>query len=102
MWKEIKTYNDLPEYGKYVIVLGVDDRIYGIERPHICCMDDCEDGMEFRQTGYFHWLKEDGCRIKNVKFWCEIPKFIHPDIQNRINKINKIKSIIICHAKKEN
>ena len=94
MWKEIKTYGDLPQYGKNVIVLGVDDKMYNSENTHICYMDDLEDGIEFTTNGTFYWLTESGREIKKVKYWCEIPKFIHPNIQSRIDKINKIKTCL--------
>lgn len=90
-WKIIETYNDLPEYGKYVMVLGKDIRIYNKETYHICCIDDNEDGYEFNKTGYFNWLREDGVKIHDVKYWCDIPMFIEPKIYKRIQKINKIK-----------
>lgn len=90
-WHEIITYNDLPEYGKYVIVIGRDKRTYDIESYHICCMDDGEDGYEFIKYGTFKWLTESGSSIQDVKYWCEIPTFIEPKTYKRIQKINKIK-----------
>ena len=90
-WHEVKTYKDLPEYGKYVIVIGTDKKMYGRETHHVCCMDDLEDGIDFSKTGFFYWLTENGASISDVKYWCEIPNFIEPKIYKRIQKINKIR-----------
>lgn len=71
-WNSIRSCKDLPEYGKYVLVIGRDEKTYNNIAPHICCMDDLEDGMEYLETGYFHWLTENGTRIVEVYKWCEI------------------------------
>lgn len=75
----------------HLIVLGKDCKTYNSESTHICCMDDGEDGYEFTQTGFFNWITENGTKISDVKYWCEIPIFIEPLIFNRVNKINKIR-----------
>jgi hypothetical protein len=69
----IKTNKDLPEYGKYVLVNGVDQSQYGIRRWHVCEMNDLEDGVEFKENGYFMWLTEKGTKIEDVTCWCELP-----------------------------
>lgn len=63
----------LPQFGKYVLVLGTDNSMYGTENYHVCCMDDLEDGYEFSETGYFYWLTEGGRKIDNVRLWSELP-----------------------------
>ena len=73
---KIETYNDLPEYGEFVLVNGVDQNMYGIRRWHVCEMNDLEDGMEFRENGHFHWLTEAGTKITDVTHWCPTPKLI--------------------------
>ena len=90
-YHEIKTYGDLPEFGKYVIVIGTDKNMYNMESYHICCIDDGEDGFEFKTSGYFIWITENGTKISDVKYWCEIPTFIEPKIYKRIKIINKIR-----------
>lgn len=63
----------LPQFGKYVLVLGTDNSMYGIENSHVCCMDDLEDGVEFSETGNFYWLTEAGRKIDNVRLWSDLP-----------------------------
>jgi hypothetical protein len=63
----------LPQFGKYVLVLGTDNSMYGIENFHVCCMDDLEDGVEFSETGNFYWLTEAGRKIDNVRLWSDLP-----------------------------
>ena len=63
---EIKEFKDLPEYGKYVLVYGVDSQNYGSKEFHVCEMNDLEDGMDFRSNGEFFWLTEGGKKITNV------------------------------------
>lgn len=70
---QIKTFNDLPQYGKYVLVYGVDNKQYGIKRWHVCEMNDLEDGIEFKINGSFYWLTEKGTKIEDVDYWCETP-----------------------------
>ena len=72
--KKIETYSDLPEYGSYVYVNGVDKKTYGIRMWHVCEMNDLEDGLNFRDTGQFYWLTENGTRIEEVTHWCNLPK----------------------------
>ena len=64
---------DLPEYGKYVLVNGIDKRAYNERRWHVCIMDDLEDGIEYREDGTFYWLTENGTKIEDVTYWCELP-----------------------------
>lgn len=71
--KKIKKYKDLPKYGTYVAVSGVDEEQYGIRRWHICEMNDLEDGMEFKESGMFYWLTEKGTSITQVTHWFELP-----------------------------
>jgi hypothetical protein len=71
---EIKTNLDLPQYGQYVLVYGVDQKQYGLSNWHVCQMNDLEDGMEFQETGKFFWLTENGALIENVTHWSELPK----------------------------
>lgn len=70
---EIKTHGDLPPYGKYVLVNGIDEKMYGTRRWHACEMNDLEDGVEFKENGNFHWLTEKGIRITQVTHWAELP-----------------------------
>jgi len=70
---EIKTHNDLPKYGMYVLVNGIDENQYGLRKWHVCEMNDLEDGIEFQENGNFHWLTERGIRITQVTHWCELP-----------------------------
>lgn len=72
-WKKIEKIQDLPEYGKYVLVSGIDKNQYGKRRMHVCSMDDLEDGIQFRKTGEFFWLTESGRKIEEVTFWRELP-----------------------------
>jgi hypothetical protein len=72
--KEIKIYADLPEYGKYVLVYGIDKNQYGLPRWHVCEMNDLEDGMEFKENGHFYWLTESGRKIDEVTKWCYLPE----------------------------
>lgn len=74
MINKIETYNDLPSYGKYVLVYGVDKRQYDIPRWHVCVMDDLEDGLEFIENKYFMWLTENGSHIQDVTHWTELPE----------------------------
>jgi len=71
--KKIVTYGDLPEYGKYVLVSGIDEKMYGTRRWHVCEMNDLEDGSDYRATGKFLWLTERGTKIEKVTHWCELP-----------------------------
>ena len=72
--KKIKTFEDLPEYGKFVLVKGVDEKQYGVENFHVCEMNDLEDGMDYKEKGIFYWLTENGTEISNVKEWSYLPK----------------------------
>jgi hypothetical protein len=74
--KKIETYADLPEYGKYVLVSGVDNMQYDIRRWHVCEMNDLEDGMDFKENGQFFWLTEKGTKIEEVTYWCELPPLV--------------------------
>ena len=74
--KKIETYNDLPKYGKYVLVSGIDQKTYGIRRWHVCEMNDLEDGMDFNEKGQFFWLTENGTKIEEVTHWCELPSLV--------------------------
>ena len=71
--KKIETYGDLPEYGKYVLVSGIDKQMYDTRRWHVCEMNDLEDGLDFRDKGQFFWLTENGTKIEEVTHWCELP-----------------------------
>jgi len=93
-WNKIECYNDLPQYGKYVMVLGIDNNMYDLENVHICMMDDLEDGFDFRYNGTFYWLTENGTKITNVNFWCEIPSYINKSLVIRKKKIKKLLSIL--------
>ena len=74
--KKIETYNDLPPYGKYVLVSGIDKRQYGERQWHVCEMNDLEDGMDFKKEGQFFWLTENGTKIEDVTHWCELPQLV--------------------------
>lgn len=74
--KKIETYADLPPYGKYVLVSGIDKKQYGIRRWHVCEMNDLEDGVEFKENGNFFWLTEKGTKIEDVTHWCELPTLV--------------------------
>lgn len=73
---KIETFNDLPEYGKYVLVSGIDHSQYGERNWHVCEMNDLEDGVDFISKGDFYWLTESGKKIDNVTHWCELPNII--------------------------
>ena len=70
---KIKTAEDLPPYGVYVLVKGTDEKQYGIKRWHVCEMNDLEDGMEFKENGKFIWMTESGRQITDVTEWCMLP-----------------------------
>jgi len=72
-WNEINTYGDLPEYGKFVLVYGTDNKMYGIKKHHVCEMNDLEDGVDFISKGFFYWLTESGDKIEDVSHWMELP-----------------------------
>ena len=72
--KKIETYNDLPQYGRFVLVSGIDNKTYGQRRWHVCEINDLEDGMDFKEKGQFFWLTENGTKIEDVTHWCELPK----------------------------
>jgi hypothetical protein len=74
--KKIENYSDLPEYGKYVLVSGIDQKTYGIRRWHVCEMNDLEDGMDFSEKGQFFWLTENGTKIEDVTHWIDLPSLI--------------------------
>ena len=74
--KKIETYTDLPLYGKYVLVSGIDKKQYGIRRWHVCEMNDLEDGLDYRDKGQFFWLTEKGTKIEDVTHWCELPALV--------------------------
>ena len=71
---KIKTGEDLPPYGVYVLVKGTDEKQYGIKRWHVCEMNDLEDGMEFKENGKFIWMTESGRQITGVTEWCWLPE----------------------------
>ena len=71
-WKKIEIVRDLPEFGKYVLVSGVDST-YGKRGMHVCCIDDLEDGVQFRLRGEFYWLTENGRKIDEVTHWRVLP-----------------------------
>ena len=89
-WTEIKTYGDLPEYGKFVLVYGVDNKMYGIKKHHVCEMNDLEDGVDFRSKGFFYWLTESGSKIEDVSHWMELPHYPN-DLRIRQLKIEELK-----------
>jgi hypothetical protein len=72
-WKKIILYSDLPTYGNYVLVIGKNKRQYDQINIHVACMDDLEDGMDFRESGKFYWLTENGIRIEEVTHWMALP-----------------------------
>jgi hypothetical protein len=74
--KKIETYADLPLYGKYVLVSGIDKKQYGTRQWHVCEMNDLEDGMDFKENGQFFWLTEKGTKIEEVTHWCELPPLV--------------------------
>jgi len=74
--KKIETYADLPEYGKYVLVSGIDKMQYDVRRWHVCEMNDLEDGLDYRDKGQFLWLTEKGTKIEEVTHWCELPTLV--------------------------
>jgi len=69
----ISVEDRLPEYGKYILVIGTDAMQYGIERFHVCEMNDLEDGIEFKETRQFYWLTESGRKIDKVTHWQPLP-----------------------------
>ena len=71
--RKIESDDDLPEYGKYVLVYGIDEKQYGIRRWHVCEMDDLEGGFDFKENGEFYWLTENGTKIDEVTHWTELP-----------------------------
>jgi len=73
---KILIYSDLPKYGEFVLVSGIDKKTYGIRRWHVCEINDLEDGMDFKEHGIFYWLTENGTKIEDVTHWCELPNQI--------------------------
>ena len=73
---EIKKFSDLPNYGEYVLVNGVDKKQYGLRAWHVCEMNDLEDGMDFMEDGSFYWLTENGTKITDVTHWCKLPTLV--------------------------
>jgi hypothetical protein len=71
---QIKIFSDLPQYGKFVLVNGIDKKQYGIRQWYVCEMNDLEDGMDFKEKGGFYWLTESGRKIEDVTHWCELPE----------------------------
>jgi hypothetical protein len=74
--KKIETCADLPPYGKYVLVSGIDKKQYGTRQWHVCEMNDLEDGMDFKENCQFFWLTEKGTKIEEVTHWCELPALV--------------------------
>jgi len=70
----ISVEDRLPEYGKYVLVVGTNRMQYDIKRHHVCEMNDLEDGIEFKENGQFYWLTESGRRIDKVTHWMPLPQ----------------------------
>lgn len=66
---------NLPEYGKDVLVIGKNNKMYGDAKMHVCSMDDLEDGMDFKENGDFYWLTENGTKIEDVTHWTELPDY---------------------------
>ena len=73
MMVKIETLSDLPDYGKFVLVNGVDEKTYGIRGWHVCKMDDLEDGVDFESNGIFYWMTENGTKISQVTHWDKLP-----------------------------
>lgn len=90
--KKIETYGDLPEYGKYVLVNGIDKKMYNNRGWHVCEMNDLEDGLDYQDMGLFFWLTENGTMIDDVTHWCELPSS-HSEL-NTINNNNYTKEEI--------
>ena len=86
----IETFQDLPQYGKYVLVLGKDKGMYGILGWHVCEMNDLEDGMDFIENGNFYWITESGRKIEDVIEWCELPNEEEIKLIKRERVINKL------------
>ena len=63
----------LPLFGEFVLVYGVDKKVYGNKEWHVCSIDDLEDGIDFHNGGTWYWLKEDGTKIENVTHWTYLP-----------------------------
>jgi hypothetical protein len=68
-WIEIKKFKDLPKYGEYVLVCGINKKQYNKRELHVCEINDLEDSMDWRTKGSFHWLTENGTEIKDVTHW---------------------------------
>jgi hypothetical protein len=73
---EIKTPNDLPKYGKYVCVFGIDKSQYNSRTWHVCQMNDLEDGINYQNTSQFFWITEKGTKIDDVTHYFELPDAI--------------------------
>jgi len=71
---KIEKYSDLPKYGEFVLVSGIDNKTYGIRQWHVCEMNDLEDGLDFKEKGQFYWLTENGSKIEEVSHWVGLPK----------------------------
>lgn len=82
-WNKIEQIKDLPKFGKYVLVSGVDNSTYGKRRMHVCCIDDLEDGVQYHLRGEFYWLTESGRKIEDVTHWRELPSL--PDDELNIS-----------------
>jgi hypothetical protein len=70
----VNTNGELPVYGTYVLVSGINSKTYGVRGWHVCEMNDLEDGMDFKEKGKFYWLTENGTKIEKVIAWCELPE----------------------------
>lgn len=64
--KQIKSYKDLPEYGKSVLVYGI-GKTYSHPNFHVVSMDDLEDGLDYEESGSFYWLTEAGGENRKCK-----------------------------------
>lgn len=69
----ISVEDNYPEYGQYVLVQGIDDKMYGIKNCHVCEMNDLEDGLDYIDKGIFYWLTERGTEITKVAHWQPLP-----------------------------
>ena len=59
----------LPQpWDKYVLVYGVDKRVYGKKEWHVAYIDD-DDG-----NGFYRWMTEAGRVISDVTHWAELPE----------------------------
>lgn len=68
-WKKLERVEDFPRIGDYVLVWGVDAKIYNRHACHVAYIDD-DDGSDEDLTC---WMLECGRRLERVTHWAPLP-----------------------------